>query len=161
MDNNKNLTEGKSVLESEKAGKIGCAIIIILFTLLAVILSVTEGEKEKISTKKNPPIYKANDESVEKVKRFLKPDVAIVHNELFYTKSANFHNAYFVGANVKHKNKIKPCLWTINGDNLSGIVMSANDCAVSSSIVPDGRATSAQVSSKDDGYQRILNKLGK
>lgn len=51
MDDNKDSTNVPSLLESEKAGKVGCAIVIGLLSSLALFCQLRRGSKKEFQLK--------------------------------------------------------------------------------------------------------------
>ena len=162
-------------LTTVSSSKNGCllliAIAIILFILVSCVgnhqTNTTSNDTQtnnKATTSQKPvqnTVKVANAKQVNYLKGFLKPGFQIVdENRVYYTRSKDYQNAYFVGTMVRHINRLELCIWFSNRfEDTSGTILSANDGAVYSSYPLDARKTDIQVKSYDDGYNKIHNEV--
>lgn len=149
-----------------KANSKGCLIAIIIFIFLLILVNCVGNKQDSSNhnannatelSKTDYRINVASPKQVKYLKEFLKPNFQIVdENRVYYVKSNDYQNAYFIGTMVKHINRLELCIWFANKfDDTSGTILSANDGAVYSSYPLDARKTDIQVKSYDDGYNQV------
>lgn len=157
-------------LTKTTSSKNGCLLAVIVVIVLFCFVSCIGSHQSDMPADNNSPSKQATTESRIKVananqvrylKGFLKSGFQIVdENRVYYTKSKDYQNAYFVGTMVRHINRLEPCIWFSNRfEDMSGTILSANDGAVYSSYPLDARKTDIQVKSYNDGYTAISSKV--
>lgn len=157
-------------LTKTTSSKNGCLLAIIVVVVLFILGGClgsfqssipSDNSNQSIQTSSEARIKVANANQVRYLKGFLKPGFQIVdENRVYYTKSKDYQNAYFVGTMVRHINRLELCIWFSNRfEDTSGTILSANDGAVYSSYPLDARKTDIQVKSYNDGYTAISGKV--
>lgn len=157
-------------LTKTTSSKNGCLlaviVVIVLFCFVSCIGShqsnmPADNNNQPKQAKTESRIKVANANQVRYLKGFLKPGFQIVdENRVYYTRSKDYQNAYFVGTMVRHINRLELCIWFSNRfEDTSGTILSANDGAVYSSYPLDARKTDIQVKSYNDGYTAISGKV--
>lgn len=162
-------------LTTVSSSKNGCLLLIAIAIILFILAScvgnhqtntasndtqtsngVTSSQKPAQNT-----IKVANTKQVNYLKGFLKSGFQIVDEKrVYYIKSNDYQNAYFVGTMVRHINRLEPCIWFASKfEDTSGTILSASDGAVYASYPLDARKTDIQVKSYDDGYNKIHNEV--
>lgn len=153
---------GEIVIDEEKlttvSKNIGCLIVVIVFLLICFILSIGNNKESNIPDNN---IKYANQQQINYIKGFLKPGFQIVdESKVYYAKSKDYQNAYFVGTMVKNGNRLELCMWISNDfEEANKTLLSANDGAISSSYPLDARKTNIQIKTYDDGYNKIHSKV--
>lgn len=169
------VSNAKEEISEEKltkttSSKNGCLLAVIVVIVLFCFVSCIGSHQSNMPADNNNPSKQATTESRIKVananqvrylKGFLKPGFQIVdENRVYYTRSKDYQNAYFVGTMVRHINRLELCIWFSNRfEDTSGTILSANDGAVYSSYPLDARKTDIQVKSYNDGYNAISAKV--
>lgn len=139
-------------------------IVILIVGCLGLILSNSESNMNTPSQQSQneaiDTLHTASPALLSNMKSILNDGYKIVdENKIYYTKSKDYKNVYFIGTLVEKSGQIYPCIWDSNSPDMTGSTDSANDYAIQASGMPDGRKASYFISEYDDGYSRIHQKL--
>lgn len=140
--------------------------IALIFFIATILSGCTSTQPPKTSQAKPVqakamPVKVASSEFAKSLDSVLNKGYSILNNKVYITQSKDYSKLYFVGALVTKDGQIYNSIWATNSDVLfgSGLVFSANDFAVESSGLADGRTNNEPISESDDGYTRINEKL--
>ena len=112
------------------------------------------------------PVITANTDFANKLESiFNKGYIIADKTKVYYTKSADFQNVYFVGTMTQKGSQYYNAIWATNCisnntlDFSQGLIFSINDYAYQVSGMGDGRTNAEPITEHDDGYSRINQKL--
>lgn len=139
----------------------GAAIIVATAILITCITSACTNKSQPITeVKKENPLLSASPKLTENMEFLLNKNYKIYDkNKIYLTKSNSFEKAYFIGTLINNSGNILPCIWFSNDEDMDGEVYAANDYAIEASSLPDARTSSLKVTSADDGYSRINQRI--
>lgn len=124
--------------------------------------TVSEKKPEQQEVIKTNPVVTADLKFANSLEGILNSGYSIVDKtKVYYTKSADFQEVYFLGTLVKKGTQYYNAVWATNNIESfgMGLVFSMNDNAIQSSGMSDGRTNRKPLSETDDGYSRINQKV--
>ena len=124
--------------------------------------TATEKKPEQQEVIKTNPVVTADLKFANSLEGILNSGYSIVDKtKVYYTKSADFQEVYFLGTLVKKGTQYYNAVWATNNIESfgMGLVFSMNDNAIQSSGMGDGRTNREPLSETDDGYSRINQKV--
>ena len=121
--------------------------------------------EQKAEIKENP-VISANMDFANKLESIFNKGYTIVDKtKVYYTKSADFQNVYFVGTMTQKGSQYYNAVWATNciSDNTldfsKGLIFSINDYAYQVSGMAKGAENKEPIDEHNDGYSRINQKL--
>lgn len=162
LNYNKDLKVSERFYMFEKVSIFNNTALVIATAVLLTCITSACGKKAPETPQKvsENPVNIASPKLADNLEYVLNKNYKLSDKQKIYiTKSNSFQKAYFIGTLVDNNGNILPCIWFSNDENMDGEVYAANDYAIEASSMPDARTSNLKVTSSDDGYSRINQKI--